>query len=46
MIMYRCLNCSKSIELEQVKERVRCPFCGYRIIFKERPKTVVRVEAK
>ncbi|MBU5557982.1 MAG: DNA-directed RNA polymerase subunit P [Candidatus Aenigmatarchaeota archaeon] len=44
--MYRCLNCSKSIDIEHVKERVRCPYCGHRIIIKERPKTVVRVEAK
>jgi DNA-directed RNA polymerase subunit P len=44
--MYRCVNCSKNIELEQVKDKIRCPFCGYRIIIKERPRTINRVQAK
>lgn len=44
--MFRCLNCSKTVALDQVKERVRCPYCGYRVLIKERPKTVVKVEAK
>lgn len=43
--MYKCLSCSKEIELEQVKEKIRCPYCGYRIITKLRPKTIVKVRA-
>jgi len=43
--MYKCLNCGKDIELKQVREKIRCPYCGYKIILKERPKTIVKVKA-
>lgn len=42
--MYKCLKCGKDIELKQVKEKIRCPFCGYRVIMKKRPKTLVKVD--
>jgi DNA-directed RNA polymerase subunit P len=45
MRMYKCLKCGKSIELKQVRDKIRCPYCGYRILVKERPKTVIRVSA-
>jgi len=35
-MVYRCLNCAKDIEEDDVKRRVRCPFCGHRIIRKRR----------
>ncbi len=41
--MYKCLNCGKSISLEEVGKRIRCPYCGYRILMKERPKVVKKV---
>ncbi|MBU3896502.1 MAG: DNA-directed RNA polymerase subunit P [Nanoarchaeota archaeon] len=44
--MYKCLNCGKEVSLEQANEKIRCPFCGYRIIMKTRPKKVVRVLAR
>jgi len=44
--MYKCLKCEKEIDLDQVKEKIRCPFCGYRIIMKKRPKTVTKVLAR
>ena len=44
--MYKCLKCKKDIEMEQVKEKVRCPFCGYRIVMKTRPKNIVKVLAR
>ena len=44
--MYKCLKCEKEIDLEQVKDKIRCPFCGYRIIFKKRPNTVTNVLAR
>jgi len=42
--MYKCLNCGKEIELKQVKEKIRCPYCGYKIITKE-AKTMFKVKA-
>jgi len=43
--MYKCLNCGKDIDLKQVKDKIRCPYCGYRIIVKENPKRLVKSKA-
>jgi DNA-directed RNA polymerase subunit P len=43
--MYKCLNCGKDIELKQVKDKIRCPYCGYRVIIKKVPKTLKKVKA-
>ncbi|MFH1229328.1 MAG: DNA-directed RNA polymerase subunit P [Candidatus Aenigmatarchaeota archaeon] len=43
--MYKCLNCKKEIELKQVSSKIRCPFCGYRIIMKETPSKLVKSKA-
>jgi DNA-directed RNA polymerase subunit RPC12/RpoP len=42
--MYKCVNCGKVIKEELTK--VRCPYCGFRILAKERPKTVKKVLAR
>lgn len=44
--MYKCLKCEKEIEMEQVKEKIRCPYCGYRTIMKQRPKKNTKVLAR
>lgn len=44
--MFKCLNCLKEIDDDSIKEKIRCPYCGYRIIAKERGKTVVKVQAR
>jgi DNA-directed RNA polymerase subunit P len=41
--MYKCMKCGKELELE---EKVRCPFCGFRIVVKTRPEIVKRVLAR
>ncbi|MAG39336.1 DNA-directed RNA polymerase subunit P [Candidatus Woesearchaeota archaeon] len=33
---YKCFNCNKKISEVQIKKRVRCLYCGSKIIFKER----------
>ncbi len=43
--MYKCLNCRKDIDPKQVKEKIRCPYCGYKIVLKEDSGTVVKVKA-
>jgi len=43
--MYKCLKCGKEIELKQVKEKIRCPYCGYRTIVKQPPKKIIKVKA-
>ncbi|MBS3052488.1 MAG: DNA-directed RNA polymerase subunit P [Candidatus Aenigmarchaeota archaeon] len=41
---FKCLSCKKIIE--KLDNRIRCPYCGYRIFLKQRPVTVKRVQAK
>lgn len=36
MGVYMCLDCQKEIKFELVKKRVRCPFCGSKILYKPR----------
>ena len=32
---YVCLNCKKTIEGEAVRKRIRCPYCGSKILVKK-----------
>ncbi|MCF7872261.1 DNA-directed RNA polymerase subunit P [Candidatus Woesearchaeota archaeon] len=36
MTEYKCFNCNRTIKEEQVKKRIRCVYCGAKIIFKTR----------
>jgi DNA-directed RNA polymerase subunit P len=36
MVKYKCFKCDKDIKEEYVKKRVRCPYCGSKILFKPR----------
>ena len=36
---YKCFNCGKSIKDEHIKKKVRCIYCGSKVIFKERSVT-------
>jgi DNA-directed RNA polymerase subunit RPC12/RpoP len=31
---YCCLTCKKEIDNESVKKRIRCPYCGSKILMK------------
>jgi len=42
MITYQCINCKKEFD---VKDKVQCPFCGFRIVKKSRPDVVKKVKA-
>ena len=44
MVSYTCLDCQKEIKSELVKKRVRCPYCGSKILYKPRVTSAV-VEA-
>ncbi|MAG45241.1 MAG: DNA-directed RNA polymerase subunit P [Nanoarchaeota archaeon] len=36
MVSYKCFHCGKNTKQEYVKKRVRCPYCGSKILFKPR----------
>jgi DNA-directed RNA polymerase subunit RPC12/RpoP len=42
--MYKCILCKKVIE--KLGDKVRCPYCGGRILIKIRPKVVKEVVAR
>lgn len=40
MTSYKCFNCSKNVKQDYVKKKIRCPYCGYKVLYKERVATV------
>jgi len=42
--MYTCQKCSKKIE--NIEKFVTCPFCGHKIIVKERPPIAKKIKAE
>ncbi|MBU0979982.1 MAG: DNA-directed RNA polymerase subunit P [Nanoarchaeota archaeon] len=45
MISYKCFKCDKKVSDEFLRKRVRCPYCGSKIIFKQRT-SVTKVKAR
>ncbi|MCS4541341.1 MAG: DNA-directed RNA polymerase subunit P [Euryarchaeota archaeon] len=43
--MYKCTKCGRAIELDPEFGAIRCPYCGCRLLFKERPPVVKKVKA-
>ncbi len=42
---YRCFFCGKEIKDESIKKKVRCIYCGSKILFKDRSVTT-KVKAR
>lgn len=36
MVEYKCFDCDKEIPENMMRKRVRCPYCGSKILFKPR----------
>jgi len=43
---YICYTCGKEVTPEEITKRIRCPYCGGKILFKKRPETVKRIKAR
>ncbi|MBN1175771.1 DNA-directed RNA polymerase subunit P [Candidatus Woesearchaeota archaeon] len=39
MAEYRCFSCNKVVGEQYIKKKVRCIYCGSKIIFKSRTKS-------
>ena len=39
MTEYRCFSCNKVVAEKYIKKKVRCIYCGSKIIFKSRTKS-------
>lgn len=44
-MIYRCGECRELVELD-LEYGVRCPKCGFKILYKVRPEIVKRVRVK
>jgi len=45
MVEYKCFDCNKRVSKDYIRKRVRCPYCGGKILFK--PRTVItKVKAR
>ncbi len=42
---YICFHCNKKVEDEYTRARIRCPFCGGKILYKDR-KSITKVKAR
>lgn len=45
MTKYKCFQCNKKVSDEYVTKRVRCPYCGSKLLFKARS-TITKVRAR
>jgi DNA-directed RNA polymerase subunit RPC12/RpoP len=36
MVKYICFSCNKKVGDDFIRKRVRCPYCGSKILYKER----------
>ncbi|PIY60719.1 DNA-directed RNA polymerase subunit P [Candidatus Woesearchaeota archaeon CG_4_10_14_0_8_um_filter_47_5] len=45
MVEYKCMSCNKAIGSNLLRKRIRCPYCGYKILFKPRA-TVTKISAR
>ena len=42
---FACLKCGKVIDKEELGKKTRCPYCGGKLLFKERPKIIKKIKA-
>jgi len=45
MAEYKCFDCNKKVAPDYLRKRIRCPYCGSKILFKPRG-TGTKVRAK
>ncbi|RME55107.1 DNA-directed RNA polymerase subunit P [Candidatus Woesearchaeota archaeon] len=38
MVSYKCFYCGKDIKNDYLRKKVRCPYCGGKILYKSRTK--------
>jgi DNA-directed RNA polymerase subunit P len=43
---YRCGKCKRTIEFDAHNMGLRCPYCGSKVFYKERPTVAKTVEAR
>jgi DNA-directed RNA polymerase subunit RPC12/RpoP len=41
MAEYKCFDCGKIVSQEYLRKKIRCPYCGSKILFKTRNVTAI-----
>jgi DNA-directed RNA polymerase subunit P len=36
MAEYKCFNCNKKVSQDYLRKKIRCPYCGSKMLFKPR----------
>ncbi len=36
MVSYKCFTCEKMVSDEYLRTKIRCPYCGGKMLYKER----------
>jgi DNA-directed RNA polymerase subunit P len=44
MVAYKCFHCDKEIEDSTLRKRIRCPYCGSKMLYKPRA-TITKIKA-
>jgi DNA-directed RNA polymerase subunit RPC12/RpoP len=42
---YKCFDCGKEVGIEFLRKKVRCPYCGSKMLYKART-TTTKVKAR
>jgi len=45
MVAYKCFNCNKRVSTEYLRKKIRCPYCGSKMLFKPRG-VIAKVKAR
>jgi DNA-directed RNA polymerase subunit RPC12/RpoP len=45
MVEYKCFDCGKTVSDDYIRKRVRCPYCGSKMLYKTRG-TVTKIKAR
>ena len=45
MAEYKCFECNKKVSMAYIRKRIRCSYCGSKILFKPRA-VITKVKAK
>lgn len=45
MAAYKCFNCNKKVSVDYLRKKIRCPYCGSKILFKPR-QSLTKVKAR
>lgn len=46
MVEYKCANCLKVVQKELISRKIRCPYCGSKVLVKEQTQILDSIKAR